>query len=197
MSLTSPLCRTSTQAVSRPLALMLALALLLSLPACGGGDKQRKKDASASHPLFISRLADLDAPVPVVWETLTTPLGLRTFFGPVARVELEPGGAYDIHGSDGSHPGTNHSVVEAVENKRLVLKWGFPRDLPIHGEHTTATLTLVELPGERTRLALKLTGFRTGNFWEDGFYYVEDTWDQAIARLKRRFIEGPIDWSKR
>ncbi len=184
-----------SRASAAPLALVIGVGLVL----VGCGERHRVKEAptKGATPQFISRLADLDAPVPVVWETLTTPLGLRTFFGPVARVELKPNGAYAVHGDEPGHAGAMHFVESFEVGKRLVLRWGFPRDLPIRDEHVTATLTLAELPGDRTRLLVKLTGFQSGEYWSDGYYYVEDTWDQALDRLKRRFIEGPITWGPR
>jgi hypothetical protein len=38
------------------------------------------------------------------------------------------------------------------------------------------------------------TDWQSGPAWEKGYAYFDKAWDVVMARLKRRFEMGPIDW---
>jgi uncharacterized protein YndB with AHSA1/START domain len=148
----------------------------------------------------LRREAVVDAKLEDVWQAWTTEEGVKTFFTPQARIELERGGAYEMYFMPDAPEGTRGSegckFVEIVPNKRLVFTWNFPPTIPsIRNEKTEVSLDFSAVNQEQTRVSIVHKGFKEGDDWDKGYKYFEDAWTLVLERLKYRFSEGPIDWT--
>ncbi len=140
--------------------------------------------------------ADLDA----VWEAWTTSEGLRTFFAPSCRIELVPGGAFEILfdlDMPAGQQGSEGMRVMAFEPKTMLsFTWNFPPHMgDIRPMCTLVVVRLRALSGGRTHVQVTQTGWGEGASWQAGFTYFERAWrDVVLERLKRRFLQGPDRW---
>jgi uncharacterized protein YndB with AHSA1/START domain len=103
----------------------------------------------------IEREVVIDAPVEVVWRTITEPEQIRQWFADRVELELEPGGRGLMSFEDGAFP----LVVEALEPPtRFSFRWNHPAaEKPAAGNSTLVEFTLVG-EGERTRLRVLESG---------------------------------------
>jgi uncharacterized protein YndB with AHSA1/START domain len=97
----------------------------------------------------IEREVVIEAPVDVVWRTITEPDQISQWFAERVELELKPGG----HGYMGFRDQGGPLIVEAVdEPSRFSFRWNYP-----DGEEPTARNSVLveftlESMGERTRL---------------------------------------------
>src|SRR5947209_19331260 len=89
----------------------------------------------------IERDIDIEAPVDVVWRTITQPDDIARWFADRVELELKPGGrgylGFDRHGE---HTGTA-IVVETVDPPhRFAFRWNRPQD----GDRDLGTSVLVD-----------------------------------------------------
>ncbi len=103
----------------------------------------------------IEREVLIDAPVEVVWRTITEPEQLRRWFADRVELELEPGGRGLMGFEDRAVP----LVVEAVQPPtRFSFRWNHPAGAePAAGNSTLVEFMLVG-EGERTRLRVVESG---------------------------------------
>jgi uncharacterized protein YndB with AHSA1/START domain len=148
----------------------------------------------------IEKEAVVAAPASRVWDAFTTAEGCKTFFAPDARVELSPGGRYellfDLDMPAGSQGGEGCTVVSFDAPRRLTFTWNAPPQFPTaRGQHTEVTVVLEALGEQETRVRLRHDGFFDGAEWEAVHAYFVRAWDLVLDWLKHRFSVGPIDWS--
>lgn len=135
-----------------------------------------------------------------VFEAFTTVDGVKTFFAPAARVELVPGGPYEIYflpdAPAGSRGSEDCTVTGFEPGRSLSFTWNFPTTLPtIRNAHTAVTLTFEPVDSSKTRVTLEQTGWGEGPDWDEGFRYFDRAWALVLARLEHRFAVGPLDWT--
>lgn len=140
------------------------------------------------------------APQAAVWEAWTTEAGLRTFFGPGARIELRPFGRFDIHfqpdAATGSK-GAEGNVVLAIEPDRmLTTTWDAPPEFPAARlQRTFLQIRLAPDAGNTTRVTISQSGFGTEPEWIKVHEYFQGAWTWVAAALQHRFEHGPINWN--
>jgi len=151
----------------------------------------------------IRKTVTVDAPVNDVWEAWTTDDGARTFFGRDARIELRPGGAYEIYfdpdAPEGDRGSEGCKVLAYRKPQFLVFSWNAPPEIPSlrKGRAKTRVEVRLEPVADHTDVSLTHSGWGTGADWDETFGYFERSWDVVLGRLKGRFDEGPFDWSTR
>jgi uncharacterized protein YndB with AHSA1/START domain len=106
--------------------------------------------------LNIEREIVIDAPVEVVWRTITEPDQIERWFAKHAELDCREGG-------DGVlvfESATASLVVERVDRPRLfAFRWGHPEgERPRHGNSMLVEFTLVAEGDEQTRLRVVETG---------------------------------------
>lgn len=135
-----------------------------------------------------------------VYQAFTTLDGVRTFFAPGGKIELRPGGAYEIYfmpeAPAGSRGADICTVISFEANKKLSFTWNFPPSIPALRSAGALTQVHLELSaeGKRTRVKLRHDGWQEGADWEKGRGYFSHAWPVVLARLKHRFAIGPLDW---
>ena len=134
------------------------------------------------------------APRSEVWKAFSTSEGLSTWLAPNSNVELKPGGEWMVHFPGGSTGGGN--IVSFVPEKEIVIKALAPDQFPtVRAQRTTARFEL-EDHGKGTLVRLTQTGWQDGDEWDRAYEYLTAGNAQLMATLHRRFVSGPIDWSK-
>ena len=114
--------------------------------------------------LVIERDVLIEAPVDVVWRTITEPDQIRRWFADRVELVAEPG----AHGYLGFGDQGGPVVVEAVEPPtRFSFRWNHPRDEdPVAGNSMLVEFTLVPEGPERTRLRVTESGHELRD-WPD------------------------------
>lgn len=106
--------------------------------------------------LGIEQEVLIDAPVEIVWRTITEPDQISRWFADKVDLVVEPGARGYMRFGDQGGP----VVVEAVEPpKRFSFRWNHPQDEdPVRGNSMLVEFTLVPEGPERTRLRVTESG---------------------------------------
>jgi uncharacterized protein YndB with AHSA1/START domain len=110
----------------------------------------------ADADLKIEREIVIDAPVEVVWRTITEPEQISKWFADRVELEPEPGGHGYMHFGDQGGP----LVVEEFDPPiRFSFRWNHPPgEEPVAGNSLLVEFTLVAEGEERTRLRVVESG---------------------------------------
>jgi len=106
----------------------------------------------------IEREIEIEAPIDVVWRTITEPELIRTWFADVADVEARPGavGSLTFRADSGAPHVVGITVVAADRPHRFSYRWVYPPgERATEANSTLVTFTLVADGDERTREPLR------------------------------------------
>ena len=157
----------------------------------------------AEHERAVTAQIDVPASLDDVWEAWTTVAGARTFFAPASRIDLRPGGAYEmlfnLDAEPGLQGGEGNRLLAIQPGKLLSFSWNAPPELPtVRDQRTHVVLRFAALGSQVTRVSLRHDGWGAGGEWDRAFEYFERAWTQVVLpRLRYRFEHGPIDWDQR
>ncbi|HTT51827.1 MAG TPA: SRPBCC domain-containing protein [Streptosporangiaceae bacterium] len=106
--------------------------------------------------LSIERDVVIDAPVDVVWRTITEPAQISQWFADRVDLVAEPGAHGYMQFGDQGGP----VVVQVVDPPtRFSFRWNFPAGQePVAGNSVLVEFTLTAEGGERTRLRVTESG---------------------------------------
>ena len=171
-----------------PVIALLALAALAAAPA---GAIERA----------IDREVVVNATLDQTWDAWTTREGVVGFFAPDAKIEPRVGGAFAIY-IDPEAPaglrGADDMRYMALQPKKMLsFDWNAPPHLPqVRAERTFVILRFEPVGDKQTRVKLHHTGWGDGGEWDKAYDYFDRAWDGVLGNLKRRFDQGPQDWSE-
>jgi len=140
------------------------------------------------------------APLNQVWEAWTTSGGAVSFFAPRCRIDLRPGGKYemlfDLEEEPGRQGGEGMILLAVQPCEMLSFTWNAPPELSgVRGQMTHVLVRLHEVSRTQTKVVLRHDGWGSGGGWDSAFQYFDRAWNRVVLpRLKRRFESGPIDW---
>lgn len=143
---------------------------------------------------------NINAPISEVWSAWTTENGAKTFFAPDCKIELKPGGAYEmffnLDAPAGERGGEGMIILAIQPEKMLSFTWNAPPTLPtVRGEMTHVVVRFEEIDPEITRVSLVHDGWGEGSEWDLAHEYFVRAWgDIVLPRLKYSFESGPIHW---
>lgn len=134
-----------------------------------------------------------------VWAAWTTSEGLRTFFAPDARVELWPGGRFELifrpDAPEGERGSEGCRVQTFVPGSLLAFEWNAPPRFPaVRQRKTWVVVQLQALGLVATRVTLSHLGWGEGPEWDAAHQYFRRSWGVVLARLEHRFEAGPYPW---
>lgn len=148
----------------------------------------------------ISYQVLIPAPLNQVWKAWTTEEGAKTFFAPDCKIDLRPGGAYEMYfnldAPEGERGGEGLTILALQQEKLLSITWNAPPNLPeVRDQLTHVTLRFEDAGEGRTFLHLIHDGWGKGGEWDQAFDYFTRAWGEVVLpRLQYRFTEGPVDW---
>jgi len=157
-------------------------------------------DAAAAERKLRKQVT-VAAPLAEVWKAWTTTDGVKTFFGPEAKVEAVVGGPFEIYFGPGQPEGLRGSegckVHSVVPMKLLAFTWNAPPTIPAirnSGVHTVVYIELEEAAPDQTRVTMTHVGWGAGEDWDKTYQYFDRAWDAVLGNLRYRFAVGPVQW---
>jgi len=133
----------------------------------------------------------IESEIKAIWKKWTTHEGLKTFFGLENKIELRPGGAFEIFflldNPKGTRGGEGNQVLSFLPEEMLSFTWNAPPTIPEvrnHPHRTWVVITLEALAQERTKVTLKHVGWLDGEKWDETFDYFDRAWDLVLKSLQ-------------
>jgi len=145
---------------------------------------------TAATARAIVREAEVPVPRAEAWRAWTTEAGLKSFFAERVRLELRPGGPFEIlFGEDGpeGERGAEGCTVLAFEPECLLaVSWNAPPQFPqARQQRTQVILHFEETATGGTRVRLVNHGYGEGEEWDAVFAYFEGAWTYVMANFAR------------
>ncbi len=170
-------------------ACLVALALLLATAA------------SAAVERAIDKQVEIAATLDQAWDAWTTRDGIVAFFAPDAEIDARVGGAVSIHFDPTAPPGSKGADdmrFMALQPKTMLsFDWNAPPHLPAaRAQRTFVVVRFAPLGDKLTRVSLRHTGWGDGGEWDQAYTYFDRAWGSVLGNLKKRFEQGPTDWSE-
>jgi uncharacterized protein YndB with AHSA1/START domain len=159
-------------------------------------DMRHREETMAD--LQIEREVLVEAPIEIVWRTISEPEQITRWFAD--RVELDPvpggSGTFVFENDEGEATHTTKLAVEAVEPpRRLAYRWSAPAgEEPVPGNSTLVEFTLAPEGEGRTRLRVTETGLELTR-WpdEEKARFADDHghgWEHQLGRLVALYAAG-------
>jgi uncharacterized protein YndB with AHSA1/START domain len=156
------------------------------------------RPAHASDPLApIVHERVLELSRPEVWKLLATGAGWKQFLGAEARIELHPGGPFEILFDASAPAGRQGSegctVLSVIPDELLSYTWNAPPKFEhARAQHTWVVVRLDELAPARTRVRIDHQGFAEQAAdhpehraeWEEVRAYFQSAWGKVLDALK-------------
>jgi uncharacterized protein YndB with AHSA1/START domain len=145
----------------------------------------------------IERDIEIEAPIDVVWRTITEPELIRNWFSDTADVEARPGaiGSLTFRADTNDPLVVGITVVAADRPHRFSYRWVYPPgELAAEANSTLVTFTLVADGDERTRLRVVESGLDQMDLTDDEkqkfFEEHRHGWQVQGDRLRALFASG-------
>lgn len=140
----------------------------------------------------------VNAPVQQVWRVFTTSEGAEEFFAQKANIELAIGGPYEIQfDPKDERSGTRGlKILSYAPEEMISFQWNAPPELPeVRNGGTWVVVEMKPVDGNRTHVTITHLGWKTGPQWDQAYVHFQSGWGDLMARLAKRFTDGPIDWT--
>lgn len=127
-----------------------------------------------------------------VWNAWTTEEGLK-FLAPASRVELRPGGWYEIYfnpaAPEGQRGADGNRVMLVQDKVAFAFTWNAPPHFPFaRNQHTHVMIRLYPISENETRLVFTQDGFGEGPEWDKVREYFQKAWGEIVLpRLVTHF----------
>jgi uncharacterized protein YndB with AHSA1/START domain len=174
----------------------LMLGIALGAPA---------PQSAATAPVSVTKIAGpqkalrLEVTVPAslddVWAAFTTEEGIATWLWSDVKIDLRDGGDWLVLYPGGATGGG--TILSFVPKRRLTLAAMAPEQFPtVRRDRTTAVFEFEPLTAASTRVTLVQSGWKDGREWDEAYEYLVGGNATLLTQLYRRFVSGPIDWTK-
>lgn len=123
------------------------------------------------------------------WALWTTSEGLASWWLPDSRVELRPGGFFELYFMTDAPRGTQGSdgcrILSFLPGKMLSFTWNAPPAFDYTRPRHTWVVLLFEPEGQGTKVLLNHLGWPESEWddqpqWAETFAYFEDAWDKVL-----------------
>ncbi|MCB9849245.1 MAG: SRPBCC domain-containing protein [Phycisphaerales bacterium] len=133
---------------------------------------------------------ELPTDIATAWNTLTTDEGVRSFLSPNPHIEMFAGGAYALFGE------STAKVLGFVPQRQIVVTGSAPLEFPnVRMGGTWAVIDLEVDGDDATHVTMTCLGWQSGEEWEAAFDYFLQNNPVFLNLLRKRFTEGPLEWS--
>ena len=126
------------------------------------------------------------------WWKWTTHEGLLTFFGEDNKIELAPGGAFEIYFNKDAPYGSRGSegckVLSYLPKQMLSFSWNAPPKFKEVRESDYHTWVVAEFKNEsenRTEVTITHLGWPEDSRWDPVYEYFDKAWDTVIGWLDK------------
>ena len=166
---------------------MKKIILLLSLTAYLMNTSLAQQKISEKQ-LFKKVKVNLSAKK--VWQKWSTHDGLKTFFGEDNKIDLRPGGEYEIYfksdATEGSRGSEGCTVLSFIPNEMLSFTWVAPptfKALRESGYKTWVVVQFLELTPRQTEVTITHLGWPEGEEWNPVYEYFDKAWEYVLNQL--------------
>src|SRR6202050_2575455 len=129
-----------------------------------------------------------------VWRAFSTSEGLSTWLTPHAVVDLRKGGEWTAHYPGGKTGGG--TIIDFTPEKGMILSAMAPeRFTTVRKERTLARFEFIAMR-DSTLVRLVQAEWKRGEEWDQAYDYLATGNAELLETLRRRFVNGPIDWVK-
>lgn len=125
-----------------------------------------------------------------MWWKWTTHEGLLTFFGEDNRIELKPGGSFEIYFSKDAPIGERGSegctILSFIPKRMISFSWNAPpsiKEARESGHHTCVVIEFKALGKEKTEITLTHAAWPEGEHWDKTYEYFDAAWNVVIQWL--------------
>lgn len=170
-----------------------AASLVLFVSSCAIA--QEPPPAPVPERLAVERV--IPAPRAEVWNAITTREGIGSWLATAGRIELRPGGAYEIFFDPAARYGRRGSetcrVLSYVDGQMLSVSWNAPPQFEgLRGLKTFVVFQLEDghtdgRPDGSTLVRITHDGFRSEAGWHDIRAYFATAWPNVLTALQRWF----------
>ena len=115
---------------------------------------------------------------------------MLTFFGKDNKIELSPGGAYEIYffmdNPVGLRGGEGCIVLSFLPKEMLSFTWNAPpefREIRESVYHTWVVVNFKEISSTKTEVFLTHLGLPDDKSWDPVYKYFEEAWDIVLGWL--------------
>ena len=155
---------------------------------------------AAATERAIDKEVVVNATLDEAWAAWTTREGIVSFFAPDAEIDARVGGAFHIHIDPGGAPGMKGAdemrYMALQPKKMLSFDWNAPPSLPeARQQRTFVVLRFAAVDDKTTRVTLHHTGWGDGGEWDKTYAYLDRAWGGVLGNMKKRFEQGPQDWT--
>ena len=156
--------------------------------------------AACAAERAIDKEVVINATLEQAWSAWTTREGIVSFFAPDAKIEARVGGAFQIYIDPGAPPGAKGAddmrFLALQPMKMISFDWNAPPSLPeARAQRTFVVVRFASVDDKSTRVTLHHTGWGDGGEWDRAYSYFDRSWGTVLANLKKRFEQGPQDWT--
>ncbi|MCF5889493.1 SRPBCC domain-containing protein [Aeromonas veronii] len=142
----------------------------------------------------------IPAPIKSVWDEFTTENGVRNFMAPVCHVIAQPNGPFEIFfenlGDNNEQSSKGSYFLSVIPHRLLSLSWSFSSRFPSLKNQKILICIYFKSKGDNTLVSFYQEAGLSNGDWAYGCEFSRNLWENIfLPRLKRRFMEGPIDWS--
>jgi uncharacterized protein YndB with AHSA1/START domain len=138
----------------------------------------------------IIKSATISCSIDTAWWKWTTHEGLLTFFGADNKVELTPGGPFEIYFSKDSPEGLKGSegckVLSYLPGQMFTFSWNAPPSIMEareSGYYTWVVVNFKALNDGQTEVVLTHLGWPEGKLWEQVYNYFDPAWGKVMEWL--------------
>lgn len=140
----------------------------------------------------IVKTKTVNLPVDSVWSLWTTHEGLKTFFGSDNKIELQPGGAFEIYflpDNPVGHKGSEGcKVLSFLPERFFSFSWNAPLQFKEvrNSEYKTWVVVQFYQPSQtQTQVILTHLGWPEDTLWSPVFDYFDKAWDLVLNNLPK------------
>jgi uncharacterized protein YndB with AHSA1/START domain len=133
-----------------------------------------------------------------LWRKWTTSDGLKSFIGVDNRIELKPGGAFEIYFSmdapEGERGSEGCQVLSFLPEEMLTFSWNAPPSIPEVRNQNHRTWVVVQfnkIDQNYTEITLDHLGWLNGEKWNETYVYFEKAWDIVLKALSESCVDHP------
>lgn len=135
------------------------------------------------------------APPDVAWSCWTTSEGMAKWWVAKSRIDLRPGGFFELYFMDDAPPGARGSegcrVLSYLPGRMLSFTWNSPPHLPTTRHRHTWVVLELTAEGDATRVRLSHLGWPEQGWkdaqWQETFDYFDKAWASVLERFRKHF----------
>ena len=151
--------------------------------------RSRDRYAPDISDRVLRKEVTVDASLEEVWNKWTTTEGVKSFFSPNAKVELYPGGPFEVYfGSDvpyGSRGSEDCRILTYLPGELLCFEWNAPPDFgELRFIKTQVSLRFEEIAPGEVKVRFAQYGWGKSEKWDELYQYFDRAWSMVLDNFK-------------